>query len=300
MNVGPDKSSGVEPMATALRKTVVPQQVKVLITLPWQKHTHPATSFAVAMITDKRRASLAPCTGDAYVIHSRNTLADMFLASEFEWQLQLDDDMFFPYGDAASFKHYARFPNLPDQFAGFNTIDRLLSHGKTLIGGLYFGRHALGKPMYSEGCGTKVEAKFARSAPADLIKPTRWVATGCMLVHRSVYEDIEKRFPRLARRPDGKGGNWYSPSEHTAMDWIDKTRDMLSKGPMTGDKAFKAYEMLEIASAEAKANSSLGQGEDVAFCVRAKQSGHQPYVDFGLVCGHLGPQVWGPHNTRDE
>lgn len=291
---GPDKTNGVEPMATALRKTVAVQQAKVLITLPWMKFNNPATAFAVAAISDKRRTSLSLCSGDSYVIHSRNSVADMFLASEFEWQLTIDDDMIFPFGDAAVYKRYTGF-NIPDAFAGLNTLDRLLSHGKTLVGALYWGRNSTGRGMFAEA-GNKEMAAYARRAPIDEIRPTRWVATGCLLVHRSVYEDIEKKFPRLARNGK-KGGNWFTPSEHTAIDWIDKTRDMLSQGVMDGEKALKAYQMLEQASAEARANSALSQGEDVAFCVRAKQAGHQPYVDLGLCLGHVGNCVFGPANT---
>jgi hypothetical protein len=35
-------------------------------------------------------------------------------------------------------------------------------------------------------------------------------------------------------------------------------------------------------------NSQLGMGEDVQFCIRAAQAGHQPHVDLGVMCGHLG------------
>jgi hypothetical protein len=38
----------------------------------------------------------------------------------------------------------------------------------------------------------------------------------------------------------------------------------------------------------------LGSGEDVSFCLRAAAAGHQPHVDMGLVCGHIGYQCFGP------
>jgi len=34
-----------------------------------------------------------------------------------------------------------------------------------------------------------------------------------------------------------------------------------------------------------------GYGEDTSFAIRAKESGHQPYVDLGCVCGHAGTVV---------
>jgi hypothetical protein len=118
-----------------------------------------------------------------------------------------------------------------------------------------------------------------------------------MLIHRNVFLDIEKRFPLLARGPNGMGGHWFSSSEHSAMDGIRKTMEMLSDGPMTGEKAARAHAILSSTQAEARSNSCLGMGEDVSFCVRASISGHQPYVDYGCVCGHAGTYVFGPRRS---
>lgn len=147
--------------------------------------------------------------------------------------------------------------------------------------------------MYGEG-HLASESLYAHGAPYDECKPTRWIGTGCLLIHRSVYLDIEKKFPNLARGANGKGGHWFSSSEHNAMDWITRTRNFLGQGTMTGEKAMKAYEMLETAERDAKANSTLGMGEDVQFSIRAKQAGHQPFVDMGLCCGHVGQHIYGP------
>lgn len=40
-----------------------------------------------------------------------------------------------------------------------------------------------------------------------------------------------------------------------------------------------------------------GTGEDVAFCRKATAAGFPPFVDKGLVCGHIGRRVFGPGNT---
>jgi hypothetical protein len=266
------------------------------VCLPWQKHTNPLTAFCMAGLLDRRRTTTCMNFGDAFVAHSRNTCAELFLASQCDWSFWMDDDMLVPFGNAKWFNAYAR-TNFPDKFAGAHAIDRLLSHGKTLVGGLYFGRHEHGAPMYSEGSSVPAEGDYARRAPMDVVKPTRWVATGCMLVHRSVFLDIEKRFPRLARGQDGKFAHFFSSSEHSIMDRVDACRAMLSNGPMTGEKALRALELLEGASAEARNKSALGMGEDVQFCIRASEAGHQPHVDLGLVCGHIGHTVFGPWNT---
>lgn len=283
----------MEVTPTKLVNTVTILSKRVMLVVPWQKSVHPITAFCISQLADKRRTASALCFGDAFVAHTRNTCADAFLESEMEWMLSIDDDMVVPFGDANWFNLTTGF-GFPEQFARLNTIDRLLSHNKTLVGALYFGRNPGGPAVYGEGMLGGKEIEYARKAPINVLKPTRWVGTGCILVHRSVFEDIEKRFPRLARGPNKQGGQWFTSSEHNALDWIDKTRKMLSEGAMTGEKAMKAYEMMEAASNDARCSSTLGIGEDVQFCVRASQAGHQPYVDFGLVAGHIGHHVYGP------
>lgn len=297
--IGSDHSMGQEGIPVPCSSSVSAADLRkhVFIGLPWQKTTNPMTCFCIAAITDRRRTALSMVHGDAYVCHSRNKLADAFLDTGMEWMLMVDDDMLFPMGDANWYNAHTEF-DLPPQYAGLHTLNRLLSHNKTVVGGLYFGRHRYGAPMYCEGANNPQEAAFARKAPHDLLKPTRWVATGCFLVHRQVFLDIEERFPRLARRNNRAGGQYFTPSEATAIDLVDRVRDMLSKGPMDGDKAMKAFQMLESGAAMARSESSLGMGEDVTLCRRAALSGHQPYVDMALVCGHLGAKCYGPRSTE--
>lgn len=297
--LGSDRGTGQEGVPVPCSSSITPEalRTKVFIGLPWQKQTNPLTSFCITAISDRRRTALSIIHGDAYVCHSRNKLADAFLDTPLEWMLMVDDDMLIPMGDANWFNAHSEF-ELPAPYAGLNSLTRLLSHKKTLVGALYFGRHRYGSAMYCEGANNPQEAAYARRAPHDVLKPTRWVATGCVLIHRQVFLDIEERFPRLARRNNRMGGQYFTPSETDAMDVIDRTREMLSKGPMDGEKAMKAYQMLEAGAAHARNESSLGMGEDVALCRRAAQCGHQPYVDMALVCGHLGIKCYGPRNTE--
>lgn len=296
--VGSDPTAGIETLAVPPRAVLnaATMNSKVFVALPWYKQTNPITAFCVMGLVDRRRTSTCLNFGDAFVAHSRNTCADLFLSSNCEWMLMIDDDMIIPFGNAKWFNAYSDMA-LPEKFAGMHAVDRLLSHGKSLVGGLYWGRHKHGACMYAEAAAIPKEAAFARTAPLDMIKPTRWVATGCLLVHRTVFESIEKKFPRLARGLDGKGGNWFTSTEHNLLERIDECRKMLSEGPMDGNKALKAYQMLETAAKEARHQSALGMGEDVSLCVRAAAAGHQPHVDLGLVCGHIGHQIFGPQNT---
>lgn len=293
-----DHTAGIDSVAVPPKTSVVAAtaNTKVFVCLPWQKHTNPLTAFCLAGLLDRRRTTTCMNFGDAFVTHSRNTCVDLFLASNCEWSFWVDDDMLIPFGNARWFNAYAG-TDMPEKFASLHAIDRLLAAGKTIVGGLYFGRHKHGAPMYAEGSSNPAEGDFARKAPVDVVKPTRWVATGCLLVHRRVFEDIEEKFPRLGRGRDGKGSNFFTGSEHSLARRLEDCKKMLSSGPMTGEKALKALQMLESADSDARNKSTLGMGEDVQFSIRAAESGHQPHVDLGLVCGHVGHAVYGPWNT---
>lgn len=289
-----DSTGGIDPVAVPPRNTVVASTIgqKVFLALPWQKNTNPITAFSMANLLDRRRMSACLNFGDAFVAHSRNTCANLFLKSDCEWMITIDDDVILP-GNAAWFNAHTGF-ELPEKFASMNALDRLLSHKKTLIGGLYFGKHKWGKPMYAEGASIPAEEDYSRQAPIDLIKPTKWVATGCMLIHREVYLAIEKRYPRLARDKTGYNSNFFSASEDTSLDAIDRCLKILETGAMDGEKAIKVYEHLVAAK---RRPLHLGIGEDVTFCLRASEAGHQAWVDMGLLIGHIGTQIYGPKNT---
>lgn len=279
-----------------------PRKPEILIALPWYKHTNPMTAFSVMGLIDRRRTAIVLNFGDAFVAHSRNAIGDAFLKSKHEWMLTIDDDMVIPFGNGKWFNSMTGM-KIPEPYASFNAIERLLSHGKTLVGGLYFGRWKLGAPMFGEGVKDQTLAQFCRRGPHDKLHPTRWVGTGCMLIHRTVFEDIEKTFPNLARKKEGgtRGGQWFTSSEHQLAADLDRALEKLAPtgGVLDTNAVLKACSELHQARARAKNQSALGQGEDVAFCVRAAQAGHQPHVDFGLICGHVGIETYGPANTRN-
>jgi hypothetical protein len=270
----------------------------IMIAMPWYKSTNPLTAFSVMGLIDRSRTAVCMNFGDAFIVHSRNTLADMFLQSKLEWMLTIDDDMVVPFGNGKWLNSYGGF-DIPKPFCDFNTIDRLMSHDKTLVGALYFGRWRSGGPMFAEGMRNGPLTAYARKGPYDKLLKTKWVGTGCMLIHRSVFLDIEKKFPSLARnRENGtRGGNWFTSSEHEISNAVNASVKMLEEKPGDPETAINVLQRLLSAQNQSKDNSSLGTGEDVIFCNRARVSGHQPHVDLGLVCGHVGSDVFGPQNT---
>jgi hypothetical protein len=292
-----DHTAGAPGLPALPMSTVRVYGKKIMIIMPWSKTINPITAFSVMQLIDRRRTASMLNYGDAFIAHSRNSCTDVFLQSDLEWMFTVDDDMLLPYGNGDWYRSHTGWNWLPDPFASFNTLDRLMSHGKTLVGALYFGRHRNGPPVYAEG-SIATEAAYARSGPHDVVKPCNWVGTGAMLIHRSVFEDIEKKFPVLGRGADKKGGNWFTSSEHNLLQGVhDVYRMLTDDNRVDAAKALRATEMLDGLIRSTQKCSSLGMGEDVVFCRRAREAGHQPHVDMGLIAGHVGHCVYGPRNT---
>lgn len=264
---------------------------KVCIALPWYRMVEPRTAFSIMALLDRKKTAVMLNHGDCFIAHCRNKIADNFLKSNMEWMLTLDSDMIVPFGNAKLFNAFTNF-NLPDKFAGLHTIDRLLASGKTLIGGLYFGRWTNAKPVYAEGAESKQEEEFVRRGPHDLIKPCRWVGTGALLVHRTVLTDIERTFPHLARNDKGVAGQWFTSSEHDSVQSVTQVLKLIEEDPNLSTEQIR--EILLDGRRKSNKFSGLSVGEDVILCHRAAQSGHQPFVDLGLLCGHSGEFVYGP------
>lgn len=267
---------------------------RICIVLPCYKQTNPVTEFCLFSMLDRTKMSVMLQFGDAFIAHTRNQLACSFLKSKADWMFTVDDDMVLPCGQAKWFNGVTDF-GLPDEFAGMHTINRLLSHQKMLVGALYFGRCRSGKPVYAEGMSEKAEEAYVRRGPHNVCKPTKWVGTGAMLVHRKVFTAIEDKFPHLARNKDGDHGNWFTSSEHDIREAAaDSLRVLDDQTVSEAARIQKVKETMSLALHRTKVNSALGTGEDVQFCIRATQAGHQPHVDLGLICGHLGSFAYGP------
>lgn len=267
----------------AVNPEVLHENRKVLVALPWYKSASPLTTFSLLAMMDRSRMAVSLGFGDAFIAHSRNKLATQFVNTDFEWMLMVDDDMVIPFGNAEWFNSHTGF-RLKPEFAGLHTIDRLLSHGKTIVGGMYFGRWRAGHPVFAEG--KQMEDHLRKHGPMNEVRPTRWVGTGCTLFHRSVFLDIEKAFPFLSRKANEGTGQWFTSSEHDLNSAVD---DILDAPKQTAEQMVRK---LREAKTKSGVHSSLGMGEDVQLCIRATQAGHQPHIDLGLWCGHVGGCVY--------
>lgn len=264
---------------------------RVCLLLPTYKSVHPATLMSIVGNWDRNTMGVFINMGNALIAEARNQLADTFLRSKFEWALWVDDDMVLPVGNAGLFRRHTGWTEFPDDLAGMVAINRLLSHGKTVVGAVCSGRLPWSRITFSGAARDPETAKRVRSLSGRGLEATDWIGTGVLLTHRSVFEDIRAHFPHLAPiGSPGKPGYWrfFTP----VADGAYKTLELIEKASDIEEIRYLAGQF-RVAEPVQHGNT----GEDIIFCHRALQSGHQPYADLGLICGHVGQQVFGPMNT---
>jgi len=303
-----------EPKPAALVERANWEGRKVVILQPFYKAVHPVTHFSILGLLERDKVGALMRHNDAFIHHARNVLADQFLDTGVEWSFWADDDMIFPWGNAAWFNHFTGF-NLPDRYAGKHTLNALLSHNKSIVGATYFGRVSTGKAMYYEAMvGTPegiAENARVHAGPLDELKPVRWCATGALLVHRQVYLDIRSRFANLAPAHPTETWHYFSNANDAAVARIHALGEQVSgayqrvrEGRMDLSEVEKLFDEVRTQIEETKTDTlkhaRLQQGEDQTFGIRAGLAGHQSYVDLSVHCGHIGFACYGAHNTRGQ
>lgn len=174
--------------------------------LPWYKHSCPWTTFCLMGVWDKTTMRLDMRPDDAMIARSRNQLAKRFLRSDAKWSVWIDDDMVFPFGHAGLYIQITGMKHLPHKFAGLNTIERLLSWNKTIVGGCYWDRKGSGK-LIAGG-----DQSLTTPIPWDTLYPARFCGTGVLAVHRQVFEDIAKKFPEtMSDTSLGNEAGFFTP-----------------------------------------------------------------------------------------
>lgn len=126
---------------------------------------------------------------DSMITRSRNHLAKRFLDTGATWSIWFDSDMVFPYGHAGSYMTITNMRNVPEKYLGMHTIERLISHGKSVVGGCYWDRRGGGRLIAGGG------GAITNPIPSDMLHGIGFVGTGCLAVHRQVFLDIAKKFP---------------------------------------------------------------------------------------------------------
>ena len=168
----------------------------IFVGLSWYKTSNPVTTMAlVAMALDfgKDKIRFDLVMGDSMIYHSRNKIAHKFLETDAKWLFMLDDDMIPSIGRSGWYRSWVPDARgASDQALSRGVLHRLIGAGKTLVGAAYFGRQEGGKLA----CSDQSLAADARGY-ADKVVPVDWIGTGCLMIHRKVFEAIREKYPEL-------------------------------------------------------------------------------------------------------
>ena len=194
--------------------------------------------------------------------NSRNMIVNDFLKTDADWLFWIDSDTVVPIG----------------------ALPRLLSVGKTMVSGLYYGKNDPHPPIayhIHNGAYTPIDNNL-RWERGEIL-PVDMTGFGCMLTHRSVYEDILKNYTVFQQKESGGlypiyngdiQGSYEESHSHDGLVWRGQLRIRLVK-PTLSDYKFPFFQI------------EHNRTEDVFFCNMARRVGHKPWLDTSVECGHL-------------
>jgi hypothetical protein len=210
------------------------------------------SSQAESQLLTTEGISLIPC--------ARNILAAQFLASAAEYLLCIDADLVFPCADPVLLAQSLEvdlglLPQDIQERLALNSLDQLLRREKLVIGADYLRKSQLQRDQNRASSSSSFAApltdwsNFAFYRLSEPL-PCSHLATGFMLIHRSVFETLQGAYPELAYQDDywGTIGAYYHP--------------LLAGGRYLS--------------------------EDYAFCERVRAQGIEIWLDPTLPLGHLG------------
>ena len=198
---------------------------------------------------------------DTRIERSRDMLAHRFLRSNAMWSLWIDSDMACPISNPDWFKWVTRAEAIPEEYTAYDTLGRLMGHGKAVVGAVYASREAHGKLIIQpevrpRSHEDRLLCNEIRRGTARGLAPVEWLGFGCVLVHREVFLEVQRRFPQLAPRSE-----------------------------------MEPWRFFHVEGIE---------GEDEAFCNRVRACSIPIWLDTQLMCGHVGSQIFLPEHTRAQ
>jgi len=166
--------------------------------------------------------TILPISGMPYD-HGRNEAVKALLSHpHFEYLFFIDTDIIAP----------------PD------TIIRLLKHNAPIVSGLYCRRSPpIGVPVMLRNY------QWITEFPQNSVIEVDMVGTGCLLIHRSVFESLAHSRPQSGK------------------EWFDWRVDMKGKGVYPDQRC---------------------TSEDFVFCLNARDHGYRILVDTSIQCKHVG------------
>jgi hypothetical protein len=196
---------------------------------------------------------------DTAIWRSRNMLAQRFLRSNCTWSLWLDSDMAAPIANKEWYRWLTRSEVIPDEHANYDVFARLLTHGKPIAGGVYASRQMHGNLVIQPD-----------------IRPRHHE-------DKLLANEIRKGTARGLAGVDWVGFGCVLVHREV---FIELQRAFPQLAPQSEFAPWRFFQ------------PEGDEGEDEAFCKRARACSIPVWLDTQLVCGHIGNMCYMPEHTR--
>lgn len=195
---------------------------------------------------------------DTMIARSRNMLAKRFLESGVKYSFWVDSDIALPLPNGDWFKWMSGATTIPDEFTHYDPLGRLLSHGKPIVGGVYASRKHHGQLV--------IQPEIYPRSPEDRLL--------CNEIRRGTARGLADV-------------NWIGFG--CALIHREVFLEIQRRFPQLAPQA--EYAPWRFFQPEGD------EGEDEAFCKRAKACGIPIWLDTQLICGHIGNFCFLPEHT---
>lgn len=174
-------------------------------------------------------------------------------------------------------------------------LGRLYDVSKPIVSGLYVGKKHPFRPIAYRKRKDGLYQSIENFTPGEIAEVDA-AGMGCVLIHRSVYENIQKNYEVLQR---ASGGTFLVhkdrikgkiPSRHGKSDGEVRNGVLQERvfKPAKSDLPYPFY------------ISEFGRTSDFHFYERAKELGYRVFVDTGVVCDHIGNQVFNLEDFKKQ
>lgn len=204
---------------------------------------------------------------------ARNHIVEEFLKSDAEWLRWLDADNVDKLG----------------------SIRRLLDTRKTLVSGIYTKRNDSGDLVAYFSTGEGEYKPVSGYVPGEIF-PVDSAGMGGCLVHRSVFEDIQRNYflfdmsigGIIAIHKDDLQGDVFDDALTSYDNKVIEGVYYLRLRQTHKKKPFPFFML------------GFGRTEDYGFFEMAARCGHRLWLDTGVELGHIGEKVYLPAEARQR
>ena len=172
----------------------------------------------------------------------------------------------------------------------------LLDAGKTMVSGMYYGKSPETHPIayVRNEYGYEPLTVWEKGE----LREVDGAGLGCVLTHKSVYDDIEKTWVRFKM---AGGGDTLVFKDDVVGEARKDASHKNDRKVINGQLHTRLYPVPENVSSKFPFFVLEHQRtEDFWFFEKAQRAGHKLYLDTLLECGHVGQKIYTGEDYRER